>query len=758
MRLNTALDDPTRLGIENHDSLDDKALMRSAENIVDSTSSHVSTDSTAVVGSKVNSLRKFLLPSAPLARQARAELDKICEDLAGTLSSLSIGEKVQVLCAFGQLREYSVLNRVADRYNSRPLSYENPEFYSQLSASIDWSTLYATELSRFKSLSPTLHILRSLNRISIPLAKKQAAFSQFFDGMLDSASGMLPGTPKQLVELVMIASKNRFIHPALFEAIALDLESNHSSYSEDLIGDLARSFTTLEYYSEPLHRILRQQLPLVSHELSWWNLVDVSDYFNQKIPQPFSDGDSEVVARLANECWKWIPDMRCGYAAKCLRVLSELNAGDKRTIRSLIRHVPKSLEKLHKNITAETVVAAVRVGYNPRMRYGKRYGSVLYRRLAARLIGGGHNPLSTVSADLIVEVVEALRRIDRPQNELFDYIIEDIKLSPKKYSENHLIALDRLDIARGRGKAWKDRPLSSEISLSNLAHLAITDDQAFQQLMAKDDAELSQLKVGELEGLLGKPGMVEFVESNWLDMNLGNVTDTELGGLVKGLAINGCILPPVPLQLLVNRGSEIQWDNLDELVTFIASAVVLNGLRVELIPQDLFSLVTKKSTLSLETLKLCQLIGAHARLSEMEITDPLSKFLQWIESHLVSKYPQPVDRMHVGEFYVPNGAVTDLSVFPVNIPLAVPVPTIDLRKLHHSRSPVSVRRLMKDLTADAGIALMIRGETEVLESILAQSYLQKLGWSVKFINNRQNVGDPSVISRIVLGEDTQSGA
>jgi hypothetical protein len=114
--------------------------------------------------------------------------------------------------------------------------------------------------------------------------------------------------------------------------------------------------------------------------------------------------------------------------------------------------------------------------------------------------------------------------------------------------------------------------------------------------------------------------------------------------------------------------------------------------------------------------------------------------------------------MHVGEFFVPNGAVTDLSVFPVNIPLAVPVPTIDLRKLHHSRSPVSVRRLMKDFTADAGIALMIRGKTEGLESILAQSYLQKLGWSVKFIKNGQNVGDPSVISRIVLGEDTQSGA
>jgi hypothetical protein len=715
----------------------------------------------AKLSDHISAMRKLLVPGGHLAPQAKARLDSLGEYILKSVNSLSIQEKVKVLCGFGQLRDYSVSNRLEERYNFRPLSYENEDTVLAVVESMDWGAVYSSEFSKFRTLAPLMHLVRTLNRM---VAVRDRKLSKIMDQVLGDQELIsnihAKGAPKHIVELVMIASKNRVYNERFMREVCLHVQANQNLYSEDLIGDLARSFTTLSYHDETFHAVLRQHLPVVSHELSWWNLIDIADYFNQVVPKPLNDLDVEIIERLGNECWKWIPDMRCGYAAKALRILSELNYGDKRTIRSLIRHIPRSLDKLHKNVTAESIVAAVKLGYNPRQRYGKRYGSVLYRRLAGRLTksDGKSNPLSSVSASLIVNVVEALQNVNRPMNDLFDHIVLDIRESPWKYSSDHIVTLDRLWECFGytRGKVIVTERLAADerkqaLDVSNLAHLARRDSIALQALLARDSAELLQMTVNDLGGLLKYPELAAFMSTTWLDYNLANLSSKDLTALTRNCVEESVKLDSFTLQLIMQKASELSWENLDEAVTFIASCFVLDGFSISHIPARFFEIVTNKSTLSIETLYLCQLISAHIRVCPAEsVGDSLAKFLVWIESHLVSKHPLPVQRETFKEFYVPRGAITDLSIFPVNIPLAVPDPRINLHKLHQARTGTVVRRLLTEVRRDAGIAVLLRSGNG-LSQVLAESYLQRLGWTVRYVSVSDNISDPFVITQVLMG-------
>ena len=695
------------------------------------------------------------MKNAPLEKEGVAELDSICDSLRENLNVLSIPEKIKVICAFGQLRGYTVTNRVADRYNNKTLSYENREFYGALVDSMDWSSIYRTEFRRFKTLSPLLHVVRSINRMDLGRDKMATILTPLFDDI--SSDILLVGNPKQLTEMVMISAKNRLVHNKLFEAIFEDFESKHHSYSEDLIGDLVRSFTTLEYYSEKLHALLSQHLPTVSHELSWWNVIDVAEYYADIVPRPLADSDIEVVTRLANECWKWIPDMRCGYAAKGLRVLSSLEVADKRTIRSLIRHIPRSLGKLHNNAVAESIISAVKVGYNPRLKYGRRYGSVLYRRLAAKL-SLQEDSLKTVSSDLLVSVVEALATIGRSQNELFDQIKNDIRQRPYKYSENQLVTLDRVWRSLGFSRGHRLPPSAPQshhvITVSNLAHLTKLNVELLPVLMERRDSDLVQVTAKDLSGLFQNKQIQDFVETEWLDFNLPSISSESLATLTQTMAIERSFHPSeLSLALIAEKSNELEWTNLDDLVTFLASLLILSERTSVRIPSHLFELITRNSTLSLATLRRCQLISAHIRTrSGMGIDSGVASFLTWIENHLVSKYFQP--DVAIYNMYVPNGGESDLNIFPVSVPLAIPDPRIDLRKLHQARTSTTVRRLLQPYSADSGIALLVKPQTVSVDDILTERYLARLGWTVKYLDPCADLSSPATVTQRLLSAET----
>ena len=740
-----------------------KVITGSASDNVDlSSSSNNGLQSPAVsrgleqLSETIESTRKLLTRRSPLQRSAIAELDQFCESLAPSLQEMSVPEKIKLSCAFGQLREFSVVNRVADRYNYKPLLYVNRSFYTALVKSIDWTSLYASTSAHTRSLSVVLQVVRSVNRMSLD----KQSISTVLNGVLTELTHYPKiGTSQQLTELIMIASKNRLVHASFFDRVISDLSSNHNMYSEDLIGDLARSLTTLGFYSDKFHDVLTRELPLVSHELSWWNLIDLATYYKSVVPKPFNDTDLEVVTRLSNECWKWIPDMRCGYAAKALIVLSELDVSDKRTIRSLIRHIPRSLGKLHQPLAAESIVASARVGYDPRIRYGKRYGSVLYRRLAGKLVSspqhGQVSPLASVSPDLMVQVVEALASVKRPQNELFDFVVFDISKNPDRYSLDHLVALERVfrDSHRfGRSRNVISKLLNARkgetIIIHNLAFLAREDLDLVPSVL--NDSSKLQLKVSDLVPLLRNTDVMEFVLSDWLDMNLADLSRSDLVTLCTGLAENQQNSPtPVPVKVLVDRAVRMDCKSSPDLVvSLIASLTVLNNFDAGIIPSSLFDCACGHPINSLETLRLCQLIGAIIRVrTPAEMSEGLVRFVRWIEEHSISRFAPVEDSGEHRQFYKPNGAVTDLSVFPVVVPLALPDPRIDLRKLHHARSSTSVRRLLAN--TDPGIALVLP-RTSGLAEILSNEYLRILGWSVKPLSRDLDITCPSIVTHALL--------
>lgn len=753
---NRGLEASSRFATGNNESLfspDDAPVVNKEQNLVRS------------VVEAVPQIRKFLVPASPHSRESVETLNRVCDEIRPGLGGMHEADRIRLLSAFGELREYSVRNRVADRYNTGTLSYMNKEFYCALIDSIGWTSVFSTVLSKANSLSPTLYVLRTVSRMGAGNERVNGVFSSVFSDLLKSIDAMSP-RPAQLIELIMLASKNRVVHPEIFNHVITDISTNFNGYSHDLLGDLCRSFSTLAFYSPVFHQVLLDQVPTIAHELSWWNLVDIADFFSKNVPAPFSDLDQELAARFSNECWKWIPEMRCGYAAKALRVLTDLNVGDKRTIRSLIRAIPKSLGKLHPPLVAESLVSAVKFGYDPKARYGKRSGSLLYRRLAFRLSSGdgGSVALSRVNADLIIAVVEALSSINRPQPELFDSIVHDISKSPWKYSMDHLVSLQRLfsddSLKLDRGALALTPVIESRkcnaMDINNLAFLAATSGGTsyHAELLQAENTEIkNHLSVDSVVGLLKIPDFTSKYLLSWLESNLPSLSPPHHLKLLVGLAEHRTKLPTDTIQWINLVSEKASMNSPEESVTLLASFMIINEFQI-LPPALAFQSVTGKPLKSPEAIEICQLIGALIRLdSSINVHDHLHKFLGWIESHLMSRNrPQAAGSSPVKPWYIPHGAVTDLSVFPVNIPLALPDPRIDLRSLHTSRSPTQIRRIHSDMQRDAGVALLLNEcKEQQLKKILRHTYLNRLGWTVEYLSSECDVNDPSLVSMAILG-------
>ncbi len=695
------------------------------------------------VSDEVPSMRKFLLATSYLRTKCTAELDKVADSLRNSLAIMTIDEQLRTLSAFGQLVDYSVSNRVSDRYNSKTVTYSNERFYKCLVDSIDWSEVYSgTSLSKStKSLAPFMHVIRSLNRL-----RGETVVAPALSSAIQDMVSCVCTTPRisHLVELVMICGRNKIIASGLFDMCVSELESNYASFHEDDVGDLARTFTSLGYYSSRFHSVLSRELPVRMHELLWWNLIDLADYFGTVVVPHnpvLSLSDSDTILRFGNEVWKWIPEMRSGYTAKALRVVSELNTADRRTRRALVRAIPKSLDKLHMHVVAESIIAAAKIGYLPRKRYGKKYGSVFYRRLGNKLssglVDGAATPLARVGSELVVTVVESLAKIHRPLHEFFETVVEDVRRAPGKYSVDQLVRMQKVMgekqvLKEEVGKRMKDE---GKISVENLAFLGLVDDNALNRLLsAENDANaIAEVSVDTMVRLIdARECMHVHALGGWLDANLAKLSDVEFISFLVGIAQSKfpVQIDQTTLGLLGMRANAVCITTAPEsLCVLIATILVLSDYNFAMIDRKLVSAITGKPIHSLDAIHLCQLTAAHARLAtNIQMDDSIYKFVTWIETHLVSKLPPTYIPGEVG---LVQGGVTDLRVWPVNVPLAVPDPRIDLRAVHSAKSALEIRRVLKPFAGDAGVACFKDPSNKSIQCQMRNAYLKKLGWTVQ---------------------------
>jgi hypothetical protein len=270
-------------------------------------------------------------------------------------------------------------------------------------------------------------------------------------------------------------------------------------------------------------------------------------------------------------------------------------------------------------------------------------------------------------------------------------------------------------------------------------------------LLARDRDALKNLSLDEIVPLLMDSEFVDFVSTSWLEANLPNMSSGHITTLLKGLALAGQTLDSATLEVMAGRvGGADSFSSAAEIADFAASVLVVSGFR-SIAASHLLQALTVKSTPDSATIKLCQLIAGHVRLGGFPIDDATLRFLKWIDSHLLSRYQQPLEYDEHREWYVPNGAVTDLSVFPVNIPLALPDPRIDLNKLHQCRTATAVRRTLAE--PDCGVALVFR-KPPSLTAVLEEEYLRRLGWTVNMVEAGSDITDPNFVSLSLMSDQS----
>ena len=96
----------------------------------------------------------------------------------------------------------------------------------------------------------------------------------------------------------------------------------------------------------------------------------------------------DLTERFGDAMFKHIFSMRGSYHARALRVLVNLEVGDGRTFRALIRGIPRRAHTLPTELAADTVIAASKIGMSSDTKYhilkGKRFFRIFSFHLAER--------------------------------------------------------------------------------------------------------------------------------------------------------------------------------------------------------------------------------------------------------------------------------------------------------------------------------------------------------------------------------------
>lgn len=294
---------------------------------------------------------------------------------------------------------------------------------------------YATFTLLFQALhvdavgpKTALPLLRAYHRMGV----RHEAFVRAVDGRI--VSGAIELGEQQLAEVVRLHTQIRLKVPELLEFVGEVADAKFHFFSEDDIGDLCRAHCTLRYHGTALFEVLRRELPFRVHEYAWWNLIDIAEAYLE-----LGVDDREMIERFGHECFKLIFSMKYEYPAKALKVLAFLEAGDKRTFRSLIRHLPRRLYSLPPLLTAESVIACVSVGVEPGEVYHRLRGERLFRILAHHLTPR----VEALPAKVICDVTAALAKVERREAELFAAIETLVLKRPFKFHAEHLVSLLR---------------------------------------------------------------------------------------------------------------------------------------------------------------------------------------------------------------------------------------------------------------------------------------------------------------------------
>jgi len=337
-------------------------------------------------------------------------LHSVCSHVCRLLPMMTPRDITRVILAFSSLHGKRKTNK---------LLYYNYEAFSSLFQALPHATL--TE----KTFLP---VLRAYHRMGV----NHEPFVQAAGARI--VSGELELSPADLAEVVRLHGMGKIRNPKLFDFAAEVLDLRFAYFSEDAVGDMARTFCELSYYCDPFVAALRRELPYRLHEYSWWNLLDIGEMYLK-----FKIQDREIVERIGNEIFKLVFSMKDHYPAKALKILAFLDLGDKRTFRLLIRTLPRTIPRLSAQGTADTIMACAAIDVVPTATYHRLKGTRLYQKLVSKLLPD----IASLPPITLCNVFAALVQVGHKPTELCSNMEALVKHRPFKFHVEHLISLLR---------------------------------------------------------------------------------------------------------------------------------------------------------------------------------------------------------------------------------------------------------------------------------------------------------------------------
>ncbi|CAJ1408472.1 unnamed protein product [Effrenium voratum] len=192
-----------------------------------------------------------------------------------------------------------------------------------------------------------------------------------------------------------------------------------------------------------------QELPFRLHEYAWWNLIDLGEMYvtlqavgwevmglGRKTPPV---DDKEIAERIANEVFKLILAMKYRYPAKALKILAFLEVGDKRTLRLLVRSVPRAISYLNPQAAAETIMACAKLDIQPEDVFHRVQGWRIYLVLMKKLLPD----IGSLTPKMTCDVVAAIAKAGQREYQFVHHVEAAVEQRPFKFHAEHLVSLLR---------------------------------------------------------------------------------------------------------------------------------------------------------------------------------------------------------------------------------------------------------------------------------------------------------------------------
>ncbi|CAD7931648.1 unnamed protein product [Amoebophrya sp. A120] len=161
---------------------------------------------------------------------------------------------------------------------------------------------------------------------------------------------------------------------------------------------------------------------------------NTSEYQFLVTPAEFQQSHSDLAERIGCELYQYVTardrPLRGSYPARALRLLSDLQVGDERTVRGLVRLVPRKVQTYKTTLLCDLMISCANLGMKRETVYHRITGERFYRMCALVLCRKDSIVMAELPMKLLLRVVSSIAvKADYYEPELFQKV-EQRALSP----------------------------------------------------------------------------------------------------------------------------------------------------------------------------------------------------------------------------------------------------------------------------------------------------------------------------------------